>query len=175
VLSAPALAAASAPLCGRLSGTPLGLRTRLGSGALRWTVVGLFVGATTHVLWDEFTHPHRWGTDHVPALGEMWGPLPGYRWLQYASGLVGAAVLLVWFVHWWRRTPAEAARTTPGAWRAWAVIATAGVAAGAVAALSAPSPGAVGFQGVTAGGGAALTAAFLLAIGWRIRRRAPTG
>jgi hypothetical protein len=170
LLSAPALVAAPAPLRGRLRGIPLGLRPRLGHVRLWWTALALVVGAGTHVLWDEFTHPRRWGTTHVPALGETWALLPGYRWLQYASGLIGGAILLVWFVRWWRRTPAQPAGPTPGAWRAWGLIAT-GLAVGAVAASSASSLGSAGFQAATNGGGAALAAAVLLALAWHLRRQ----
>lgn len=171
LLSAPAVASAPAGLRGRLTRIPLGLRPRLDPVRLWWTAPALVVGAATHVLWDEFTHPRRWGTDHIPALGETWGLLPGYRWLQYASGLVGGAVLLVWLVRWWRRTPAHPTRSAPGAGPAWGLIAGAGLAVGAVAALSAPSLGSAGFQGVTNGGGAALAAAVLLAVAWHVRRR----
>jgi hypothetical protein len=131
----------------------------------------LVIGAATHVLWDEFTHPRRWGTDHILALAENWGLLPGYRWLQYASGLVGGAVLLVWFARWWRR---RQPRPLPGAtepWWVWAVLVLAGTAAGAIAASSAPSLGAAGFAGATAAGGAVLGVALVLAIGWHLRRR----
>ena len=155
----------------RLRGLPLGLRPRLGLVRLGWTALALVVGAGTHVLWDEFTHPRRWGATHVPALGETWGLLPGYRWLQYASGLIGGVILLMWFVRWWRRTPAQPAGPTPGAWRAWGLITTAGLAVGAVAASSAPSLGSAGFQAATNGGGAALAAAVLLALAWHLRQQ----
>ena len=171
LLSAPALAAAPAALRGRLPGLPLGLRTRAAPVRLAWTALALVVGGGTHVLWDEFTHPRRWGTTHAPALGETWGLLPGYRWLQYASGLIGGVVLLVWFVRWWRRTPARPAGPTPGAWRAWGLILVAGLAAGAVGAASAPSLGSAGFQGATSGGGAAAAVALLLAISWHLRQQ----
>jgi hypothetical protein len=169
LLSAPALAAAPAALRGRLTGIPLGLEGRNSPVALGWTALALVVGAGTHVLWDEFTHPRRWGTAHVPALDATWGLLPGYRWLQYASGLVGGLVLLGWLARWWRRTPTRPVGPTPGAWWAWVFILVAGLAAGAIAAASAPSLGSAGFQGATIGGGAALAAATLLAIGWHLR------
>jgi hypothetical protein len=160
VLAAPALAA-----------SPAGLRAR--TSALGWVLaaVAVAVGAATHVLWDEFTHPRRWGTAHIPALADTWGPLPGYRWLQYASGLVGGVVLIVWFVRWWRRTPPRPAPPGGARWP-WLVLLTVGAIAGAAAALSASSIGAAGFAGATWGGGAALAAAVVLAIGWHARRLA---
>jgi hypothetical protein len=54
------------------------------------------VGGTTHVLWDTFTHPHRWGTRHVAWLSSDVGGLPWFKWFQYASGVVGLIVLASW-------------------------------------------------------------------------------
>jgi hypothetical protein len=172
VLAAPALAAAPPALRARIPHPPLGLRRRLRAGALGLTVVALALGAGTHVLWDEFTHDGRWGTQNIAALAETWGPLAGYRWLQYASGLVGGAVLLAWFVLWWRRAPVRPVprRATP--WWVWAVVVTPATVAGIAAAVVAePGIGSRGFAGATWGGFAAAVAAVLLATGWHLRRR----
>lgn len=73
--------------------------------AIAAVVASLSVGAGTHVIWDEFTHPDRWGTQHFAWLATTHGALPGYRWAQYASGLVGAAVIATTSLQWWRNTP----------------------------------------------------------------------
>jgi hypothetical protein len=175
LLSAPALATAPGPLRDRVAGTvPLGLASRLASvRRVALLVAALVVGAASHVLVDEFTHPRRWGTAHIAALSENWGPLPGYRWLQYAGGLVGGLVLLVWFLLWWRRTPAPPAGRTAHRW-VWPALAAVAAGAGVAAALRSPSPGAAGFAGATWGGGAALVAAVLLAAVWHATRRTGT-
>jgi Domain of unknown function (DUF4184) len=172
VLAAPAVAAAPRALRGRLTRIPLGLRVRLRGNGLLLAVLAVVLGAATHVLWDEFTHPRRWGTEHIPALDEQWGLLPGYRWLQYASGLVGGVVLLVWFVRWWRRARPAPVADPQEPWWVWALLAGVGVVAGGVAASSAPSIGAAGFAGATAGGEAVLVVGVVLAAGWHVARRA---
>lgn len=61
-------------------------------------VPAVLVGAATHVLWDEFTHAGRFGTTWLPAVAAdyptPWGPFPGYRLLQYASGTIGLAIVI---------------------------------------------------------------------------------
>jgi hypothetical protein len=78
----------------------------------------LLFGVVTHIVWDLFTHEGRAG---IPALQEMWGPLPGYRWLQHGSSLVGLVVLAAWALLWLRRADAAASapRLLPAAVR-WA-------------------------------------------------------
>ncbi len=66
-------------------------------------VVSALVGALTHVVWDAFTHEARWGVAVVPVLDQEWGPLLGYKWLQYGSGILGLGVLAVYGLLWWRR------------------------------------------------------------------------
>jgi hypothetical protein len=171
LLAAPAIAAAPGALRARLAGVSLGLRHRLaGARSVLLTAAALVLGSGTHVLWDEFTHPRRWGTEHLPALAENWGLLPGYRWLQYGSGVAGGLVLLAWFLRWLARTPPRTTAEQEGPWWPWAVLGTVGVAAGTAGAASAPSLGAAGFAGATWAGGAALVAAVLLAIGWHRSR-----
>jgi len=172
LLAEPALRASPSALRSRLTGVPLGLRPRLGRTRLLLAALAVIVGAATHVGWDEFTHPRRWGTEHIPALDETWGLLPGYRWLQYASGLVGGAVLLVWLVGWWRRARPSPDPDPREPWWVWVLLVIVGGGAGGIAALSAPSIGAAGFAGATAAGGAVLAVAVVLAVGWHVARRA---
>lgn len=68
-------------------------------------VISLVAGAATHVVWDEFTHVGRFGYRHLSWLADQHGPLPGYRWAQYGSGVVGALVLVLAVRHWWRTAP----------------------------------------------------------------------
>lgn len=73
--------------------------------AVAVVLASLVVGAITHVLWDAFTHEGRWGTNLVPWLSDELGPLPGYRWAQYASGVVGLVCISIGAWRWWHRTP----------------------------------------------------------------------
>ncbi|RBY80317.1 hypothetical protein DQ239_04455 [Blastococcus sp. TF02-09] len=174
LLAEPALAWAPGGVRARLSGVPLGPAVRVRSvRGLAWTVLALVVGAATHVLWDEFTHAGRWGTDHLPALARMWGPVEGYRWAQYASSVVGAAILLVWLVRWWRRSPRAPLPDRPAAWPVWSGIAGAGLLAGIAGALTAADIRRAAWLGATWGGGAAIAATALLAVAWQVRRRRP--
>ncbi|HEY0126505.1 MAG TPA: DUF4184 family protein [Blastococcus sp.] len=172
LLAEPALAAAPASLRGRVRGPTPGLAARLATATrVGWTLLALVVGAATHVVWDEFTHPRRWGPEHITALAEDWGPLPGYRWLQYATSVLGGVVLLVWLVRWWRRTPLRPGIRRPGVGWAWLVLAVVGGVVGGVAAASAPDLGAAVYAGATRGGAAALAGAVLLAVVWHVRHR----
>lgn len=63
------------------------------------------VGALTHVGWDQFTHPGRWGVEHVAWLHAWHAGLSGWRWLQLVSGVVGMAVVMSAAVGWLRRQP----------------------------------------------------------------------
>lgn len=96
--------------------------------------------------------------------------MPGYRWLQYATSVLGGLVLLAWAVRWWRRTPA---RTTPPPGRRWpwVLLGTVGVVVGAVAAVPAGDLGEAIYDAATWGGGTALAAAAVLAAVWQVRHR----
>jgi len=71
-----------------------------------WTVaawwalpVAIVIGAATHVGWDEFTHAGRYATTHLAFLAASYpspiGPLAGYRYAQYASGVAGLVLILI--------------------------------------------------------------------------------
>ncbi|WP_330176342.1 DUF4184 family protein [Streptomyces sp. NBC_01498] len=68
--------------------------------------VSAVLGASTHVVWDAFTHVDRWGTRALPTLGEIVGGFPLYTYTQYGSSAL-ALVALGWFtVSAVRRLPA---------------------------------------------------------------------
>lgn len=71
--------------------------------------LSLAVGVVSHILWDSFTHEARGGAV-LAGLDSLWGPLPGYKWLQYGSGLVGTLVLVIWAGLWWQRQPVHSVR-----------------------------------------------------------------
>ena len=163
---------------------------RLGSAArIALVYAALVIGAATHVAWDSFTHDDGWVVMRVPALmaSITWlpGDLAAYRWAQYASGVIGLAVLAWWVARWWRTTPAG--EIAPGAEVSDAarLYAVAGVtAAGLVAAAYASSPYLVGdealnlrravFRAITVGGAVAALVVLLVAIGWTVvQRRRP--
>ncbi|MET7619612.1 DUF4184 family protein [Streptomyces sp. NPDC005408] len=63
--------------------------------ALRFYVSAV-LGASTHVVWDAFTHHGRWGTRLLPVLNETAAGLPLYSYAQYGTSAL-ALVALVWF------------------------------------------------------------------------------
>ena len=88
-------------------------------------VASLLIGIASHILWDLFTHPGRWGSELLPGLASAWGPLDGTQWLQYLSSAFGLVVLAIWGGLWLRRRePVEPAAAAP-AWLApafWIVV-----------------------------------------------------
>lgn len=71
-----------------------------------WAYLSAVLGGLTHVVWDAFTHPGRWGSRVLPVLGEKVAGSPLYWWVQYGSSAVALGVLGVFL---WR-----ALRTPPG-------------------------------------------------------------
>lgn len=76
-------------------------------------LVALAIGVVTHILWDAFTHEGRGGVALIPALDEQWGPLLGYKWLQYGSGIGGVLVLAIAGALWLRGRPRGPVRPAP--------------------------------------------------------------
>lgn len=90
--------------------------TGSGAGLARtapWALLALVLGVVTHVLWDAFTHPDRFGSTVIPALAQQWGPLVGTQWAQYVSSLGGLVVLGIAAVRYLRRTPPRASVDGP--------------------------------------------------------------
>ncbi|MFG2006025.1 DUF4184 family protein [Spirillospora sp. NPDC048911] len=70
---------------------------------IKWVPLSVVVGAATHLFWDAFTHEHHSFAGAFPWLiTTSWGGLALNRWLQYASGLLGAVAVAWWLVRWSR-------------------------------------------------------------------------
>ncbi|TDU78787.1 DUF4184 family protein [Streptomyces sp. KS 21] len=75
-----------------------------------WFWLSAVAGSLTHVVWDSFTHPHRWGTDALPALGERFVlGFPLYLYVQYGTSALAAGALVRFTVTALRRLPGCAA------------------------------------------------------------------
>lgn len=140
-------------------------------------VVALAAGAATHVAWDSFTHKGRWGPEHIGWLADEHAGLHGYKWAQYASGLVGAAAIGLWLLRWWRRNPPMPRRPSTSrrfAVASWAAIGLTTATFGLVAALPALRDAdldSAGFLAITRGAGAGLVAAVACAALLALHRR----
>jgi len=89
-------------------------------------LLSILTGIATHILWDSFTHRGFWLYRHWLFLHRTIALPDGFqleylRVIQHVSTAVGAAVLLFWLRHWYRRTPpnqpvfAQSSQRTPRA------------------------------------------------------------
>lgn len=183
VLRAPALLLA-----------PIGVREQLAAQAARargWRAllampVAAVLGAASHVGWDSFTHRGRWGVQHVGWLAERHGPLMGYAWAQYLSGVIGLAVIAITCsVAVVRLSRVTAGHDDAGAGTVWARLPAAvpaltwclvaGVGLTALTAAAASTAGglrAVAYAGAVTGVQSAVVGLFLVAAWWWARERA---
>lgn len=81
--------------------------------ALAVAVLSVLVGATTHVLWDSFTHQGHWGTELLSELDEPLLDAVDLQFhatnlLQHLSTVVGVAVLAVMYRRKLRTQPRPA-------------------------------------------------------------------
>ncbi|MGG5257272.1 DUF4184 family protein [Phycicoccus avicenniae] len=167
---------------------PLGVGTRLPvpvAVAPRqwvWAAVGVVGGAATHVLWDAFTHAGRWGTRWVPLLHSRVGVLPGYKWAQYGSGVVGGVLVLLALGRAARRAVPRAAEPARVDARQRALLAAVLVLLVSVVLVLVAldrrggTPEVLLFGLVTRGGAAAGVGVLLACVGWwllPVRTRAP--
>lgn len=135
----------------------------------------LAAGALTHVVWDSFTHPRRWGPRHVAWLREEHGGVLGTQWAQHLSGVVGLVVLALAAVAFLRAQsvlPDRSPRVLP----VWAglVVVVVPLARGLVEAAETSERGLhhMVFEGVvttTASGGFGV---LVLALVWHVTRLA---
>lgn len=81
--------------------------------AAGWFVLSAVIGATSHVVWDAFTHPGRWGTRLVPGLDQVVGGFPLSTYLQYGTS-APALLALGWFLWTALRDAGARGTGTPG-------------------------------------------------------------
>jgi uncharacterized protein DUF4184 len=73
-----------------------------------WIAVALIIGAVTHIVWDDFTHPHGYFVEHWAALRmytPWWPHRPMYSFLQGFCSVIGLALLGVVYIRWLKRAP----------------------------------------------------------------------
>ena len=80
-------------------------------GAARFALIAgsVFVGAVTHVAWDQFTHQHtrlyrHWAVLRQAVRLPVLGLHPLTSVLQHGSTFIGLAILVIWLAHWYRTT-----------------------------------------------------------------------
>jgi hypothetical protein len=76
-----------------------------------WVSFSILIGASTHVVWDAFTHESEWGFQVLTGLKgsfvPSWRPgMPGFKLLQDGSTVVGLTCLAWAGAAWARRQPA---------------------------------------------------------------------
>lgn len=82
---------------------------------LAWWYLSAALGALTHVVWDAFTHPGRWGSRLIPRLASPLAGVPLYRLVQYGSSVLAAAVLVLFAARALRRAVPRGAVPGPSA------------------------------------------------------------
>ncbi len=67
----------------------------------RWSyvfiVLGVLIGAFVHVLWDATSHPNGFFVENSEILKLDVLSLPLFKWNQYISGVMGLALLVLWY------------------------------------------------------------------------------
>jgi hypothetical protein len=145
-----------------------------------WACLGVVLGATTHLVWDDFTHEGRWAVARIGWLHTEHAGLLGAQWAQLASGLVGGVLVLVACGRLLvTATPGPATGWVTPAQRWWAASAVAVLAVGGAAYGAVSADGGlevVLFRAVTRGGAVGVGAAALVCLAWWLRRpRHPAG
>lgn len=107
---------------------PLPLRQRLQEeskphlqpsyGFFAFVLIAVGLGATTHILWDSFTHYGDWGFQLLPDMDRIalsWGSfrLERYKALQYGSTFVVLPPMLLGLLWWLWRHPVRPSPTSP--------------------------------------------------------------
>jgi hypothetical protein len=70
-------------------------------------IVSLFVGSISHLIWDSFTHEYGWVVRRMAMLSSSIGPIPVYKYLQHGGTILGLALLVYWYINWYRQAPSS--------------------------------------------------------------------
>ncbi len=65
------------------------------------TIVGILIGAYSHILWDSFTHMDGWFVIRYPEfLQQTFSGIPLYNLFQHGSTLIGgcAVIIFLWYL-----------------------------------------------------------------------------
>jgi len=88
-LENPTLALWKLPLRNQIVGVP----------TIPLIVLGIFIGALSHVLWDSTSHSYG----DIVQSSAFWNiefmSLPIYKWNQYISGVIGLVLLALWYLY----------------------------------------------------------------------------
>jgi hypothetical protein len=92
--------------------------------ALGSASIGVVIGATTHVVWDSFTHRTgylvlRWPILQTPMFSLGSRSFRLFELLQHVSTVLGSAILIFAYIHWSRRVDVDrhAQRNADDRWR----------------------------------------------------------
>ncbi|MGA2251875.1 DUF4184 family protein [Terracidiphilus sp.] len=88
-------------------------------GQIALVLVSILIGVITHIFWDSVTHSYYWPYYHWPLLSytiqlPLLGPTLYFKFFQIASTFLGALVLLLWFVFWYRAATPIPRQNNPG-------------------------------------------------------------
>ncbi len=141
-------------------------------------VPAALMGALTHVLWDAFTHPHRWGVAQFAWLQSDQAGLAGYKWAQYLSGALGLAIVCLAAVAYLRALPPIRRPAPRPAWATGLLpaVAVAGAVSGIAAAVMNVPSGvhAMAFHGVVNGTLAVVLGFAAVCVAWQSLLRPAT-
>jgi len=92
----------------------LNIQPALGAAGIAGLALAVSAGASTHIVWDAFTHRDAWGVALVPALQQTWFKLmdvkiAGYMVLQHGCSLLGLPLMIVLYRHWYRHAEQQPA------------------------------------------------------------------
>jgi Domain of unknown function (DUF4184) len=81
--------------------------TRVSATAI---IVSLLIGATTHLLWDSFTHGNSPWLGYLPFLETPLFSLGNYKVyvfkvFQHGSTFIGLGLIAAWSIRWYREAP----------------------------------------------------------------------
>jgi hypothetical protein len=136
------------------------------------------IAAFTHVAWDSFTHPDRWGAEHAGWVQADHLGLAGFKWAQYVSGVLGLMVVCAWALIELRSLPADKPRQSR-ALGSYALVGAIGIA-GAVGVATAIAKVPSGFHSMAFHGvinsiiTVVLTVGFV-SVAWHRAVREPAG
>jgi len=88
----------------------------------------ILLGATTHLVWDAFTHKYGWAVGFFPFLSAPlvktgFLTLPLYKILQHGSSALGMTCLIVAYFRWLRRaTPVPETRAAISITSRWRIV-----------------------------------------------------